>query len=88
MGVASLVLGIISIVLGVFGFGVPVGAILGIVGTVLGSMAKKNDPANSLAKSGFVCSVVGTAISLAFFVACVGCAGCATAGSAGLLSGL
>ena len=41
MAVASLVLGICSIVFGLIGLGVPIGAICGIVGIVLGNMAKK-----------------------------------------------
>lgn len=41
MGVASLVLGIVSIVAAIFGLGIPVGAICGIVGIILGILAKK-----------------------------------------------
>lgn len=82
MAVASLVLGICSIVFGLLGLGIPIGAICGIVGIVLGNMAKKNPETNlSMAKAGFICSVVGTILSLLVLIACTACVG--TAGLAG-----
>lgn len=79
MGVASLVLGIISIVLAVFtsvllGW---LGAILGIIGIILGALARKNNKEDSLAKAGFVCSIVGTILSVLFYAACAACIGTA-----------
>ena len=76
MGVASLVLGIVSIVFAVFGQGW-LGAVVGIVGIVLGVQGKKVPDKEGLAKSGFVCSVVGTVLSLIFYIACIGCIGAA-----------
>ncbi len=74
MGVASLVLGIISIVLSLFG-GTWVSALIGIVGIVLGALAKKANPENSgMATAGMVCSIIGTVLSLLVFIACVACA--------------
>lgn len=75
MGIISLVLGILSIV---FSFlYVYVGLILGIVGIVLGVKARKQAP-SSIATAGFVCSIVGTALSAALLV-CALCALCALA---------
>ena len=51
MAVASLVLGICSIVFGVIGLGIPIGAVCGIVGIVLGNMAKKKPESSSMAKA-------------------------------------
>ena len=69
MGVASLVLGILSIVLGVFG-GISsgwLGAIIGIIGIILGVQAqKKFQNKKGIASAGFVCSVIGTILSLHF----------------------
>lgn len=83
MAVASLVLGICSIVFAALGLGIPVGAVCGIVGIVLGNMAKKNPDTLSMAKAGFVCSVVGTILSLFVLIACTACIG-----SAGIAGGL
>lgn len=74
MGVASLVLGIISILMGVFvapllGW---LGAILGIIGIILGALGRKRLP-NGVATSGLVCSIIGTILSILFYVACVAC---------------
>ena len=77
MGVASLVLGILSIVLGGFG-GISsgwLGAIIGIIGIILGVQAKKIPEQKEIASAGFVCSVIGTILSLLFYVACAACVG-------------
>jgi hypothetical protein len=81
MAVGSLVLGIISIIIGLFSAGVFgwLGGIIGIVGIILGAVAKKsatesNTP-NSLATGGLVCSIIGTVLSLALYLACVACLG-------------
>lgn len=75
MGVASLVLGIVALVLGIFGMGFPVGTIIGILGIILGAVGKKQNPANGLATGGMVCSIIGTVLSLLFFIACSACVG-------------
>ena len=73
MGIAALVLGIISVVLGFFGVYGWLGAILGIVGIVLGALGKKNNA--KCAAAGLVLSIIGTALSLILFIACVACVG-------------
>ena len=53
MGIASLVLGIISIICGLFLTGFQwVGAIVGIVGIILGAAAKKNPEKKGIATAG------------------------------------
>ena len=76
MGVASLVLGIISI--GLFSTGTLgwFGAILGIIGIILGVQGKKVPEQAGLAKAGFICSIIGTVLCLLLFIACVACVGC------------
>jgi len=73
MGVASLVLGIIAVVaallLGPLGW---IGIITGVIGIVLGALAKKKG--ENLAVAGLVLSIVGTALASIFFIACVACA--------------
>lgn len=78
--IASLVLGILSIV---FAFVyIYVGLIAGVVGIVLGVKARKETP-SGLATAGFVCSIVGTALSAVLLV----CALCVVgAGLAALAS--
>ena len=78
MAIASLVLGIISIVLALFGAGFQwVGILLGIAGIVLGVLGKKEPEQAGLAKAGMICSIVGTALSLLIYIACVACVMCA-----------
>ncbi len=72
MGVASLVLGIASIVIGCFINGI-VGIVLGIVGIILGAVAKKKGQ-KGVATAGLVLSIIGTAIVLVVYLACVACA--------------
>ena len=80
MAVASLVLGIVSVVVAVFisGFGW-VGTIIGIVGIVLGALAKKKDPTNKMGTAGLVLSIIGTVLGILLYVACVACLGAAAA---------
>ena len=70
MGVASLVLGILSVILAdVFsGFGW-LAAILGLVGIILASVAKKKDP-DGMATAGLVLSIIGLVLGLLMYVAC------------------
>ena len=49
---------------------------MGIVGIIIGIQAKDLPDQAGYAKAGFICSVVGTALSLLTFIACVACAGC------------
>lgn len=71
MAVASLVLGICSLI-------IPgIGPILGIVGIVLGAMAKKDPNQNQgMATAGLVCSIICCAISSISLIACIACGGC------------
>lgn len=70
MGIASLVLGIISLVWACFG-GTYLSAIVGIIGIILGAVGKKSGA--KCAVGGLVLSIIGTVLSLIFFIACVAC---------------
>ena len=73
MAVASLVLGIVSIV---FALIVPVawiGIIAGVIGIVLGVVAKKQEP-SGMATGGIVTSIIGTALAAVLYLSCVYCA--------------
>lgn len=72
MGIASLVLGIISVAWSCFG-GTWLSAIVGVVGIILGAVGKKNNA--SCSGAGLVLSVIGTALSLLLYIACVACVG-------------
>lgn len=75
MGVASLVLGIISLVCGVFLAGFQwVGAIVGLIGIVLGAQGRKNPEKQGMATAGLVCSIIGFVLCIILYVACVACA--------------
>lgn len=73
MGVAALVLGIVAIVFSLLGLGVPVGVICGLVGVILGALAKKSNPGSGLATGGLVCSIIGTVLSVIAYIACAAC---------------
>ena len=75
MGVASLILGIVSVVIAVFisGFGW-VAALLGIVGIILGALARKNGT-GGVATAGLVLSIIGLVLGLLLYIACVACIG-------------
>lgn len=77
MGVASLVLGIIAILIGAFSAGSLgwLGAIVGILGIILGALGRKNTENSGMATGGLVCSIIGTILSLLFYLACVACVG-------------
>ena len=77
MGVASLVLGILSLVIGVFSSGVLgwLGAIMAVVGIVLGAMGRKNPEKKGLATAGMVCSIIGLILCLLLYIACAACVG-------------
>lgn len=77
MGAASLVLGIISIVIGLLsGGGLGwLGAIMGVIGIILGSQGKKIQEQKGLASAGLICSIIGTILCLLMYVACIACVG-------------
>ncbi len=74
MGVASLVLGIVALVFTFFGPAGWIGLIIGIIGIILGALAKKNNP-SGIATAGLVCSIIGTAVCGIGFLACAACVG-------------
>lgn len=76
MAVASLVLGIVSVVFSLIGLYIP-GLLAGIIGIVLGVMAKKKNP-SGMATAGFVLSIIGTVLCAIIFVACAACIGAAS----------
>ena len=81
--VASLVLGIVAIVFSFIGLSIPFGLIIGIVGIVLGVVAKKKNP-TGMATAGLVLSIIGTILCALILIACAACfsaAGCAATSS-------
>lgn len=84
--IGSLVCGIVSIVFWFFGITSILSLILGIVGLVLASNAKKAGFEGSLRTAGFVLSIIGTVFGALIFVSCIACAG--VLGAAGGLSAL
>lgn len=76
MGIAALVLGIVSLVCAIFlpGFQL-VGAIVGLVGIILGAMARKDPAKKGTATAGLVCSIIGFILCIICYVACVACVG-------------
>lgn len=77
MGIASLVLGILSLVIGLISAGALgwFGAILAIIGIVLGAIGRKNPEKRGIATGGMICSIVGLVLCLIYYVACVACVG-------------
>lgn len=77
MGVASLVLGIISLIIGIFSSGMLgwLGAILAIVGIILGAVGRKNVESKGIATAGLVCSIIGLILCLILYIACAACVG-------------
>ena len=75
MGVAALVLGIVSLLIGIFTGGALgwVGAILAIIGIILGALGRKNAEKKGIATAGLVCSIIGLVLCLIFYIACVAC---------------
>ena len=83
--VTSLVLGIVAIVFSFIGLSIPFGLIIGIVGIVLGIVAKKKNP-TGMATAGLVLSIIGTVLCAIVFIACMACVG--AIGSAASLASL
>lgn len=74
MGVASLILGIVSLVCSLFGAFSWIGCIAGIIGIILGAMARKQ-AASGVATGGLVCSIIGLVLCAIVFIACAACVG-------------
>ena len=72
--IASLVLGIVAIVFSFIGLSIPFELIIGIVGIVLGVVAKKKNP-TGMATAGLVLSIIGTVLCALIFIACAACVG-------------
>lgn len=72
--IASLVLGIVSLVFIFTGNFALLGVAAGIVGLVLGISARKENP-SGMATAGIVMSVIGLALCVLSFLACVACVG-------------
>ena len=86
MAVAGLILGILSLVGGsIPGVNVFPMWLLGIVGIILSSIARKKQP-SGVATAGLVLSIIGTILSLITFIACALCVG--AIGASALGSGL
>ena len=81
MGVLALVFGIVAIVLSFLFRDAWIGAILGIIGIVLGAVGRKNANKKGVATAGMVLSIIGTVLCLILYIACFACA----AGIAGSL---
>ena len=80
---ASMVLGIISVVCWFFGYSALISVILGIIGLVMASGAKKLGFNGGMRTAGFILSLIGLIGGAIIFVACVACVG--VLGSAALL---
>lgn len=74
MAVASMVLGIVSVVFSFIGGLNLVGLIVGIVGLVLGILAKKKAP-SGMATAGIVLSIIGIILTAVVLIACAACFG-------------
>lgn len=78
MAVASLVLGIISLVMA---FVIPgaivkwIGAILALIGIILGVEGRKKFVDRGMATGGMVCSIIGFVVCIAVAIACAGVMG-------------
>lgn len=71
--IASLVLGIVSIVF-FWAYGI-IALVSGIIGLILAISARKEAPANNMAKAGLILSIIGLGLGAIFFVSCLACAG-------------
>ncbi|MGX8699663.1 MAG: hypothetical protein ACSW8F_06995 [bacterium] len=75
LAIASLVLGIIAVVFWFFGYFAILSVLLGIIGLVLASNAKKQGFVGGLQTAGFVLSLIGLIGGGVSFLACVACVG-------------
>lgn len=84
MAVASMILGIIALVVAVFGGAFNwLGILIGVIGIVLGAVAKKTNP-SGMATAGIVMSIIAASLALLFWLACAAC----VAGTESALEGL
>ena len=74
MAVTSLVLGICSLVFPFIGLGW-LSCVLGIVGTILGALGRKNLEKKGMATAGMVMSIISVALGLLMWLACAACIG-------------
>ena len=74
LAIASLVLGIVGLVFSLIISG-PVGFVLGIIGVVLSSAAKKAGFVGGMNTAGFVLSLIALILGAIMLVACIACAG-------------
>ncbi|MCF0145662.1 MAG: hypothetical protein HUJ73_03640 [Eubacterium sp.] len=79
MPLASLLLGILAIVLGIAFGGVLgwLGIIFGIIGIIIGVLARGRSANDTLAIAGLIFSIIGSALSLLFWISCAACLTCA-----------
>lgn len=78
MAAGSLVLGIISLVMAFIIPGATVkwiGAILALIGIILGVAGRKNPEKHGLATGGMVCSIIGFIACIIVVIACAGVMG-------------
>ncbi len=78
MAAGSLVLGIISLVLGIVIPGSVVkwiGAVLALIGIILGVQGRKDPEKHGLATGGMVCSIIGFIACIIVVIACAGVMG-------------
>ncbi len=75
---ASLVLGIIAVVCWFFGYSSIVSVVVGLIGLILASSAKKEGFDGGIRTAGFVLSLIGLIGGGVVLVACVACAGAAS----------
>lgn len=73
LAIASLVLGIIAVALWFFGYSSIVSVVLGIIGIILASSAKKKGFDGGVRVAGLVLSIIGLIGGAVAFVACVAC---------------
>lgn len=74
MAVTSLVLGICSLVFPFIGLGW-LSCAVGIVGTILGALGRKNLEKKGMATAGMVMSIISVALGLIMWLACAACIG-------------
>ena len=74
MAVASLVLGICALVFPFIGFGW-LSVLVGIVGIILGAMARKKETGKGMATAGLVMSMIAVVLGLIMWIACAACVG-------------
>ncbi|MBE7063378.1 MAG: hypothetical protein IJN25_10275 [Clostridia bacterium] len=76
MAVASLVLGIVSLVFSLFFSALGWPALLcGVLGIILGAIAKKKPGASGMATAGLVLSIISVALGVICWIACAACIG-------------